>query len=612
MGMISKLDDHVSRQIRSNVIINSLESVIRELLLNSLEAKSSIIYIKVDLETLSVCCEDNGVGVSEDDMVWLKHRYYTSKNSAEVAEIHRGEAINSIIECSSNVAIESKVNEGQLKYEVLSVSTNQEKVHGLLKLFFEVNMNFRSGTAVMISRLFSRNPVRYQFLKDLLNADGLKSSLKPVIFELLQGWCTKKFRLYIREARDFQLALSIDQSKSPRDLFHKLFNVPIESLLPVNGTDGTVSIKGFVSVQGSHRANLQFMFHNQHKISLTRNQSTEIRNILKNYGLLAGVRRGVLNKSVSKSPVYHFQISEPSDELREWSTDGYLNSSFALLKIFLLESLERGGYVMNRNTTPSPRKKKPKGGEAFYHESKFVSSILPRTQITLDTSEISVSDLVEGNFVLLKQVLALVILINLGGAIFAIDQHACDERVHLETLLQEFIEKMLDSLYDLCVKCTSSIHFEIPLEAVVDFLNYKRNFFQFGILYDLNGREVTVTHLPQILTKFMDPVSLKQCILQHITDLNDGRKNSNVNADKSWFLSVKHLPTMIQEALISLACKLSVKFGDILSESEMKFLVTSLARCHLPLQCAHGRPTIILLGNLHMNFMKSFEHDETL
>ncbi|RKP23944.1 hypothetical protein SYNPS1DRAFT_30281 [Syncephalis pseudoplumigaleata] len=57
-------------------------------------------------------------------------------------------------------------------------------------------------------------------------------------------------------------------------------------------------------------------------------------------------------------------------------------------------------------------------------------------------------------------------------------------------------------------------------------------------------------------------------------------------------------PSSIQATLKEMACQRAVKFNDVLSIAFCHRLVQQLARCRLPFQCAHGRPSIVPLVRL--------------
>ena len=51
-------------------------------------------------------------------------------------------------------------------------------------------------------------------------------------------------------------------------------------------------------------------------------------------------------------------------------------------------------------------------------------------------------------------------------------------------------------------------------------------------------------------------------------------------------------PPAALRVLASKACRRAIKFGDSLDLDACQRLLDGLARCDLPFQCAHGRPTI--------------------
>lgn len=50
--------------------------------------------------------------------------------------------------------------------------------------------------------------------------------------------------------------------------------------------------------------------------------------------------------------------------------------------------------------------------------------------------------------------------------------------------------------------------------------------------------------------------------------------------------------------LESRACHSALRFGDVLTRSECRHLLRSLAMCSLPFQCAHGRPSAVPLADV--------------
>ena len=57
-------------------------------------------------------------------------------------------------------------------------------------------------------------------------------------------------------------------------------------------------------------------------------------------------------------------------------------------------------------------------------------------------------------------------------------------------------------------------------------------------------------------------------------------------------------PPAVHRVLASKACRSAVMFGTPLSAAQCQQILTELAQCDLPFQCAHGRPTITPLLDL--------------
>lgn len=53
------------------------------------------------------------------------------------------------------------------------------------------------------------------------------------------------------------------------------------------------------------------------------------------------------------------------------------------------------------------------------------------------------------------------------------------------------------------------------------------------------------------------------------------------------------LDNKIKKIIAKYACTQAYKVGDILDLTQIKTIVSSLAKIHTPFNCPHGRPTII-------------------
>ncbi|KAF1772827.1 DNA mismatch repair protein Mlh3 [Phytophthora cactorum] len=58
-------------------------------------------------------------------------------------------------------------------------------------------------------------------------------------------------------------------------------------------------------------------------------------------------------------------------------------------------------------------------------------------------------------------------------------------------------------------------------------------------------------------------------------------------------------PPVITRLLHSRACRSAIMFGDHLSLGQCRDLIEDLKTCQLPFQCAHGRPSVVPLAEIH-------------
>ncbi|KAJ8967406.1 hypothetical protein NQ314_002913 [Rhamnusium bicolor] len=112
---IQRLKSDIIARIRSSSTINNVTQCVTELVLNSLDSKSTSIAVRVNLVTFKIQVVDNGEGITKKNLELTGLRYMTNKcNNLIHLEKHinyhgfRGEALASIIDISKIVNITSK------------------------------------------------------------------------------------------------------------------------------------------------------------------------------------------------------------------------------------------------------------------------------------------------------------------------------------------------------------------------------------------------------------------------------------------------------------------------------------------------------------------------
>ena len=195
--------------------------------------------------------------------------------------------------------------------------------------------------------------------------------------------------------------------------------------------------------------------------------------------------------------------------------------------------------------------------------------------------------------------------------LFILDQHACDERIKLESSLQDFICNVLNnSLF-------SQPIVENPVGITTTeahlFEHYSEEMRRWGVFYSIREEgtgnfRLIMESLPDILLERYkkDIAFLKDALLQHFTELEMRIRNPLPNPathreelqSMKWWKCIDSIPTMIREVLNSKACRSAIMFGDSLTLTECSILVKRLSNCHNPFYCAHGRPSVVPLTEL--------------
>ncbi len=70
-------------------------------------------------------------------------------------------------------------------------------------------------------------------------------------------------------------------------------------------------------------------------------------------------------------------------------------------------------------------------------------------------------------------------------------------------------------------------------------------------------------------------------------------------------------PPAVARIFASKACKTAIKFGDEVSHENICRLIQDLSKTNFPFQCAHGRPSLVPLGNIQSLVQLAQERAQT-
>ncbi len=234
--IIKILPTEVSNKIAAGEVVQRPASVVKELLENSIDAKSTKIKLIVkDSGKTLIQVVDNGFGMTKNDMKmsFLKHATSKITNIDDVFSItsmgFRGEALSSISSIS-NVEMISKKKGADNTNEILF-----EKGKGVMKnsVFSE------EGTSIKVRNLFYNVPARRNFLKsDFVELRHIIDSFTRIAL----SYPNIEFNLIHNDEELFYL-----KKNNLRKRISSIFGRKIdENLIPLEEKTSLAKISGFV------------------------------------------------------------------------------------------------------------------------------------------------------------------------------------------------------------------------------------------------------------------------------------------------------------------------------------------------------------------------------
>ena len=233
---INKLSIDLINKIAAGEVIQRPSSVIKELIENSIDAKSNKIKLLIkDYGKTLIEISDNGFGMNEKDLrlCFLKHTTSKISKSSDLFSLStngfRGEAISSISSVAK-IKISSSNNNKGIR-NVLFIENGE-----ITKSSEEAGLK---GTTISVSSLFYNMPARRKFLK----SDNVE--LRHIISEFTrQSICNPDLSFSLRHnSKDLYV---LNKSKL-KERISRLFSKNIDKkLVPIDEKTGIASINGYV------------------------------------------------------------------------------------------------------------------------------------------------------------------------------------------------------------------------------------------------------------------------------------------------------------------------------------------------------------------------------
>jgi len=587
MGQIRILPEEIASKIAAGEVIQRPESVVKELIENSIDAGAkNITVILKDAGKTLVQVIDDGFGMSEDDAVLAFERHATSKirTYEDLENIQtlgfRGEALASIA-AVSKVEMKTRTPEDELATLV--------KIEGG-KLIEVSKTSHPPGTSIAVKNLFFNTPARRNFLKS--NYTEFKHAYEAFIrfaiaypdisFELISDdEPISKF-----EATDFETRI--------KQIFGDEF---FETLIPVSEKTEYISIYGFISKPEFSKKTKadQFVFLNRRYI-INRSINHAVYNAYEHLLEKGNFPSFILMISINPRHV-DVNVHPSKLEVKFDDEQGIYNFVRAVVKHSLAKfnlipevEIEPTGEIKLRpssNLIEKPTQQKQqfsldlltstfpeaiigtrveKDIKKIEKISKEIQSEISQTVDKTDTSTEGISFMQIHNKYIIAQI---------KTGIMIIDQHVAHERI--------LYERALDSLNS-NTPFTQQLLFPQTIEltpADMAIVKELKDYLE-ALGFDLRifGKNTVIL--------YGVPPEVKQgsekTILQEIIELY--KENSNVEPN----LSAR------ENLAKAFACKTAIKAGNKLTLEEIQVLIDQLFLTRNPYVCPHGRPIIIKIS----------------
>ncbi|KHD86572.1 DNA mismatch repair protein MutL [Heyndrickxia ginsengihumi] len=270
MGKIIQLDEWLSNKIAAGEVVERPASVVKELVENAIDAKSTVIEIDVEEAGLGkIRIIDNGIGIDEEDVLLAFQRHATSKikNENDLFRIRslgfRGEALPSIA-AVAKIDMATATGEGAGTRVVIEGG----------KLLKHEKTSSRKGTDITVTNLFFNTPARLKYMKTLHTELG---NITDVVNRLALAHPEVAIRLRHQD----RMLLQTNGNGDIRQVLAAIYGVNIaKKMIPLNISSLDFEVNGYIALPEITRASRNYI-------------STMINGrFIKNYPLVKAIQEG--------------------------------------------------------------------------------------------------------------------------------------------------------------------------------------------------------------------------------------------------------------------------------------------------------------------------------
>ena len=603
---IKILPENIANKIAAGEVVQRPESVVKELIENSIDAGANTIELIIKRAGKSLIqVIDDGDGMTEDDAVLCIQKHATSKISAvdDLDSIStlgfRGEALSSI----------SAVSQLEIKTE-----TKDDDLGTLVRLedsstIVKEKGSFSKGTSVSVKNLFYNTPARRNFLKT--DATELKHII-DTFNKISLSHPDLGFKFYNED----DLVFDYPAGDLGERIKHIFADNMLDALIPVEEKTDYLNINGYIgkpSMLKKSKGDQYIFLNSRYVISKQINHAvfTAYENILEKGDypffilfidldprrvdvnvhpskleirfddekdiytfVLAVVKKSLGTHDLVPSMMFTSQTDE-SDKLgfnnfnKLEKNDFSDRPSYTEKKSFARTDFSDRAIDLIFGNIPdtiskqetemsvSPPFEKPETKEV-YHE--------------LDKRSSDVNNSEDTPFII--QLHNKYILSQIKTGLMIIDQHAAHERVLYEKALKRFDANMPFSQQLLFPR---TIELDPASFTILKEIHLFLSKLGFALKY-FSKNTVVIEGVPEDVKRGSEERVLLEIINEFVANQREKKLEESDNIAKSY------------------SCRTAIKAGDSLSEKEMRLLIDQLFATAMPYVCPHGRPIVIKIS----------------
>ncbi len=588
------MSPELANMIAAGEVIERPSSVIKELVENSIDAKATRIEVDIyDVGRKLIRVKDDGFGMSREDakLAFKRHASSKVKSVYDLMRItslgFRGEALPSIASVSNVTLLTSDGEEGTK----ISLSPSKE---------MEVSdAALRKGTTFEIRDLFFNTPARMKYLK----SDKTENASSIEVMEHL-SMCYSDVSFVLRI--DGKTIFETTGRGDLKEVIALIYGKEVaKKLLEVSFEGEGYSFSGYIgepSISYSTRYDI-LNFLNRRSVYVPKVQKAFI-DAYKDYLPPSRYPFVAVNFSVDYSLV-DVNVHPTKREVRlsieeEVASNVYKEVKRSLLltrQSFVSSSISGATLTLEQPTLKEDdfanifeenEKKQPQ--EAFKDVVTLFDEFDKEEKENYIKDSLIVEDDVSPRFesktnfpslTLIGQVFDTYLLAQGEDGLYFIDQHAAAERINFEKCEDDFnsSSSRVVPLIPLVIELPYSSLTNYDKEHILALESLNIYTSSFG------GNAIKVDEIPSYLSEEDDESVLRDIIL------------STLKGNKVDIASLKRL------SIASRACKMSLKANRLLTREEQLRLLKNLAKCRNPLNCPHGRPTIVKVSKYDLEKM---------